>query len=221
MLDECLTELARCVHPVGIRWEEHATRADAIGLRILDTWWHGAALHVRLDGGNQATADADDHGVGGAQVLQRAIVNVAHAGGHGGVLHTDAVDAGEAGRAGVGALDLAVHEEIVGPLLLWTKAAVPVGGVWLLGHSDRERTCTTGPVASAHHAEGHGVRVVHWHARVAAFLGAKYARWSEAVEGETPLGDAPVHLVIGCWATSTVGGAGLGIDDLEMGGFHA
>ena len=71
VLDEGLAQLAGGLDPVGVGRQEHAARADAVHLRIVDAWWRHAVVHVRLDRGDQPAADADDHRVGRAQVLAR------------------------------------------------------------------------------------------------------------------------------------------------------
>src|SRR5258708_1195210 len=101
MLDEALPQFTRGIHPVSICGQEDAAGAHAVPLRIVHAWWSDTVLHVRLDRGDQAAADANDHRVSGAEMLYGAIEDVAHAGSHRRVLHADAIDAGVTGRPGV------------------------------------------------------------------------------------------------------------------------
>ena len=126
MLDECLAQLARGLNPVSIRWQKHAARADAVDLGIVHAWRNGAVLHVRLDGGDQATANANDHGIGGAQVLLGAIVDATHGGGHRGVLHADARDAGVAVVARVATLRLSIDPRLLAAL---ESVAIPLAAL--------------------------------------------------------------------------------------------
>src|SRR5262249_4886691 len=140
------------------------------------------------------------------------------------VLHADALDARVAVVAGVAALGRAIELVIVLGLLDRAPAAVPVGGIRLhrLEGEWAVRLGRRGARAARRHRERHGVRVVHGHARAAALLGAEHAGRGEGIEGEAPLGDAPVGLVVGgAWTSSAVGRAAFGVDDLEVGGFDA
>jgi len=65
------------------------------------------------------------------------------------------------------------------------------------------------------------VVIVHRHARAAALLRPEHTGRRERVEGEAPLGDAPVVLAVAGGSLGAIGRAALGVDHLEVGRFLA
>src|SRR6266540_240497 len=129
MLNEGLPQFPRRLHPVRSLRQEDATGTHAVDLGVVYARRNRARAHVGLNSGDQSTPDADDHGVGAAEMLPAAVVDWAHAPSHGCILHRYALDAGEPGWAVMAPLQFAVDEEVVAQVLFLAETPVPVGGV--------------------------------------------------------------------------------------------
>src|ERR1041384_6879044 len=73
-----VAQVLRAVPPVNVARQDDLARALAVHLRVVDSWRCHALLAQSLRRVNPATPRADDHTVGGPQVLLVTLVNRAH-----------------------------------------------------------------------------------------------------------------------------------------------
>src|SRR2546428_13280715 len=89
---------------------------------VVDAWWGHGVVAESSGGVDHPSSCPDDHGVGGPEVLPRAVVDRPHALRDGLILLMDAGDSGEA----LGALRLTVGEVVAGLVPGEPELAEPV-----------------------------------------------------------------------------------------------
>src|SRR2546428_2998447 len=199
---------------------------------VVDARWSHGVVAESPGGVDHPSSCPDDHGVGGPEVLLRAVVDRPHALRDGLILLVDAGDAGEA----LGALRLTVDEVVVVLVLGEPELAEPVRRIRQeleaagpgAGRRDRSAAgvepgrAARSPRAQARAGRGntpeHDVLVVDGHPGADEDLRPEDAGRDHREEREQEVGDAPVVGVCLGRAVGAVGGAELGVDDLVLRG---